>query len=207
MDIKVESRTFRDVAVLVPDIFQDSRGFFMETYREDQFKALGLPSHFVQDNHSRSSRGVVRGLHFQWEPPMGKLMRVTAGSAFLVAVDIRKGSPTLGKWIGVEASAENRRQVWAPAGFARGFCVLSEVAEIQYKCTGIYNSAGESGIRWDDPAIGVEWPIGQEAARLSEKDRNAQTLAQWLARPESSHFRYTPAPGPLRLAQSQGASA
>ncbi len=111
MDIKLESRTFRDVAVLVPDVFQDSRGFFMETYREDQFKEMGLPHHFVQDNHSRSAKGVVRGLHFQWEPPMGKLMRVTQGTAFLVAVDIRQGSPTIGKWIGVEASAENRKQV------------------------------------------------------------------------------------------------
>ena len=102
MEIKVESRHLGDVVVLVPDVFQDSRGFFMETYREDQFKALGLPSQFVQDNHSRSAQGVVRGLHFQWEPPMGKLMRVTLGSAFLVAVDIRKGSPTLGKWFGSE---------------------------------------------------------------------------------------------------------
>lgn len=207
MQITIESQPLPGVVVIRPEVFRDSRGFFMETFREDQFYRMGLPAQFVQDNHSRSYRGVVRGLHFQWEPPMGKLMRVSLGSAFLVAVDIRKGSPTLGKWFGVIASAENHRQVWAPAGFARGFCVLSEVAEIQYKCTGIYNSAGESGIRWDDPAIGVEWPIGQEAARLSEKDRNAQTLAQWLARPESSHFRYTPAPGPLRLAQSQGASA
>src|SRR5438128_611343 len=111
MNIRIESRLLRDVVVLVPDIFQDNRGFFMETYREDRFRELGLPSHFVQDNHSRSSKGVVRGLHFQWEPPMGKLMRVTMGSAFLVAVDIRKGSPTFGKWVGIEASAENRRQV------------------------------------------------------------------------------------------------
>jgi dTDP-4-dehydrorhamnose 3,5-epimerase len=117
---------------------------------------------------------------------MGKLMRVSFGSAFLVAVDIRKGSPTLGKWCGVEVSAENRRQVWAPAGFARGFCVLSEVAEIQYKCTGIYNSQAESGIRWDDPQIGIEWPVNQPS--LSEKDRKAQTLEEWLARPESDHF-------------------
>src|ERR1700691_6028255 len=175
MEIKVESRSFRDVAFLVPDIFQDSRGFFMETFREDQFKALGLPYHFVQDNHSRSARGVVRGLHFQWAPPMGKLMRVTLGSAFLVAVDIRKGSPTLGKWVGIEASAENRRQVWAPAGFARGFCVLSEAAEIQYKCTGIYNSKAESGILWNDPDIGIRWPLTQ--VQLSEKDRKAQMLS------------------------------
>ena len=188
MEIKIEARFLRDVVVLVPDVFQDSRGFFMETFREDQFKALGLPTHFAQDNHSRSVKGVVRGLHFQWDPPMGKLMRVTMGSAFLVAVDIRKGSPTLGKWVGVEASVENRRQVWAPAGFARGFCVLSEVAEIQYKCTGIYNNKSESGIRWDDPEIGIEWPL--QDVQLSEKDRNAQTLAQWLSRPESANFRF-----------------
>jgi dTDP-4-dehydrorhamnose 3,5-epimerase len=172
----------------VPDIFQDSRGFFMETFREDQFKAHGLPYHFVQDNHSRSAKGVVRGLHFQWEPPMGKLMRVTQGSAFLVAVDIRKGSPTLGKWAGIEASAENRREVWAPAGFARGFCVLSDFAEIQYKCTGAYNNKGESGILWNDPAIGIQWPVTN--AELSEKDKKAQTLAQWLASPASENFKY-----------------
>lgn len=188
MEIKIESRDLRDVVVLVPDVFRDDRGFFMETFREDQFQAHGLPTHFVQDNHSRSVRGVVRGLHFQWEPPMGKLMRVTQGTAFLAAVDIRRGSPTMGKWIGVEASAENRRQVWAPAGFARGFCVLSDTAEIQYKCTGIYSNKGESGIRWDDPDIGVEWPI--QDPLLSEKDRNAQTFAQWLSRTESGNFSY-----------------
>jgi dTDP-4-dehydrorhamnose 3,5-epimerase len=188
MEIKIESRHLQDVVVLVPDIFQDSRGFFMETFREDQFKAHGLPYHFVQDNHSRSARGVVRGLHFQWEPPMGKLMRVTVGSAFLVAVDIRKGSPTLGKWTGIEASAENRREVWAPAGFARGFCVLSDFAEIQYKCTGAYNNKGESGVLWNDPEIGIEWPVAN--AELSEKDKKAQTLAQWLASPASDNFKY-----------------
>lgn len=188
MEIKIESRHLDDVVVLVPEIFQDNRGFFMETFRKDQFEGLGLPTSYVQDNHSRSIKGVVRGLHFQWDPPMGKLMRVPVGAAFLVAVDIRKGSPTLGKWAGVIASAENRRQVWAPAGFARGFCVLTDVAEIQYKCTGLYNNKGESGIRWDDPEIGINWPIQQPL--LSNKDRNAQTLAQWLARPESENFRY-----------------
>jgi dTDP-4-dehydrorhamnose 3,5-epimerase len=188
MEIKIESRHLQEVVVLVPDIFQDSRGFFMETFREDQFKAHGLPYHFVQDNHSRSAKGVVRGLHFQWEPPMGKLMRVTAGNAFLVAVDIRKGSPTLGKWAGIEASAENRREVWAPAGFARGFCVLSDFAEIQYKCTGAYNNRGESGILWNDPEIGIQWPVTN--AELSEKDKKAQTLAQWLASPASDNFKY-----------------
>jgi dTDP-4-dehydrorhamnose 3,5-epimerase len=188
MGIKIESRFLRDVVVLVPDIFRDARGFFMETFREDLFPTNGLPIHFVQDNHSRSTRGVLRGLHFQWDPPMGKLMRVSLGSAFLVAVDIRKGSPSLGKWVGVEASAENRRQVWAPAGFARGFCVLSDVAEIQYKCSGIYNNQGESGICWDDPEIGIEWPIPD--VLLSEKDQNAQTLAQWLSRPEAANFSF-----------------
>lgn len=190
MKINVESRQLRDVVVLVPEIFQDVRGFFMETYREDAFSELGLPNRFVQDNHSRSAKGVVRGLHFQWEPPMGKLMRVTYGKAFLVAVDIRKGSPTLGKWVGVEASTENRRQVWAPAGFARGFCVLSDFAEIQYKCTGLYNNKAESGILWNDPAIGVEWPLAVSEVQLSEKDKKAQTLADWLARPDSNHFQY-----------------
>jgi len=188
MGIKIESRFLRDVVVIVPDIFRDERGFFMETFRQDQFETNGLPTHFVQDNHSQSIKGVVRGLHFQWEPLMGKLMRVTRGSAFLVAVDIRKGSPTLGEWVGVEASAENRRQVWAPAGFARGFCVLSDEAEIQYKCTGIYNNKAESGIRWNDPGIGIEWPIRD--VLLSAKDENAQTLAQWLSRPESANFTY-----------------
>jgi dTDP-4-dehydrorhamnose 3,5-epimerase len=186
MQIRVESRHLGEVVVLVPDIFQDSRGFFMETFREDQFKDFGLPGHFVQDNHSRSTKGVVRGLHFQWDPPMAKLMRVSMGSAFLVAVDIRKKSPTLGQWVGIEASAENRRQVWAPAGFARGFCVLSEVAEIQYKCTGLYNSKAESGICWNDPRIGIEWPVSEPS--LSDKDRQAQTLERWLTRPDSGHF-------------------
>lgn len=186
--IRVESRLLQDVVVIVPEVFQDTRGFFMETFRKDEFIDIGLPTDFVQDNHSRSVKGVVRGLHFQWDPPMGKLMRVSLGSAFLVAVDIRRGSPTLGQWAGVEVSSENLRQVWAPAGFARGFCVLSEVAEIQYKCTGIYNNKAESGIRWDDPKIGIEWPTSD--VLLSEKDRAAQTLDEWLQRPESKNFNY-----------------
>ena len=189
MEFKIERQSIPDVVVVVPDIFQDSRGFFMETYREDKFLELGLPHQWVQDNHSRSAKGVVRGLHFQWSPPMGKLMRVTMGSAFLVAVDIRKGSPTLGKWVGVEVSAENHRQVYAPAGFARGFCVMSDVAEIQYKCTGLYNNKGESGILWSDPQIGIKWPISAPDAQLSEKDKKAQTLEQWLSRPESDNFK------------------
>src|SRR5579863_6921016 len=188
MDIKTEARFLEDVVVLVPDVFQDSRGFFMEAFREDQFKALGLPTHFAQDNHSRSAKGVVRGLHFQWEPPMGKLMRVTVGAAFLVAVDIRKGSPTFGKWVGIEATAKNRRSVWAPAGFARGFCSLADGTEIQYKCTGIYNGKAESAIRWNDPAIGIRWPLVDPI--ISAKDANARMLADWLASPEAQNLQY-----------------
>ena len=188
MKIRIESRFLRDVAVLVPDAFQDTRGFFMETFRKDEFIDNGLPTDFVQDNHSRSIRSVVRGLHFQWDPPMGKLMRVTVGSAFLVAVDIRKHSPALGQWFGIEASAENRRCVWAPAGFARGFCALSEGAEIQYKCTGLYNNHAESAIRWDDPAIGIKWPLTD--AIVSDKDLKARSLAEWLASPEAENFQY-----------------
>ncbi len=189
MQVRVLSRHLSDgVIVLVPEVFEDQRGFFTETYRADQFRELGLPHEYVQDNHSGSVKGVTRGLHFQYDGPMAKLMRVTNGECFLVAVDIRKGSPTLGQWFGIEASAENRIQVYAPAGFARGFCVLSDFAEVQYKCTAIYNSAGESGILWNDPEIGIKWPVKDPI--ISDKDRNAQTLAEWLRTPESDHFRY-----------------
>ncbi len=186
--MEFENTTLPDVVVVSPRIFQDERGFFMEAYRKDLFqRELGISPEFVQDNHSRSVKNTLRGLHFQWDPPMGKLMRVTVGSAFLVAVDLRQDSPTLGRWFGLEASAENRKQVWAPAGFARGFCALTEFAEVQYKCTGIYNPACESGIRWDDPEVGIRWPTAEPI--LSDKDRDAQTLARWLARPESSCFK------------------
>jgi dTDP-4-dehydrorhamnose 3,5-epimerase len=188
MQIKIESKHLGDVVVLAPEVFEDERGFFMEVYREDNFRSLGLPTNFVQDNHSRSVKGVVRGLHFQWEPPMGKLMRVILGSAFLVAVDIRTGSPTLGKWFGIEVSAKDKKQVWAPAGFARGFCVTSDVAEIQYKCTGIYNNKAESGIRWNDPAIGITWPVANPI--LSQKDSSAQLLSEWIQSPNSKQFQY-----------------
>lgn len=188
MKITIDSKHLNGLVVLSPEVFEDERGFFLESFRADQFKELGLPHTFVQDNHSGSQKGVLRGLHFQWDPPMGKLMRVTAGKAFLVAVDIRKGSPSLGNWFGVEVSAENKKQVWAPAGFARGFCVLSDFAEILYKCTGTYSNHGESGILWNDPEIGIEWPVINPV--LSDKDRQAQTLSQWLNSKESDFFRY-----------------
>ena len=192
MQLRIESEHLNGIVVVVPEVFEDERGFFMEIYRADQFKDLGLPYQFVQDNHSRTTRGVVRGLHFQWEPPMGKLMRVTVGNTFLVAVDIRKGSPTLGHWFGIEVSAENKRQVWAPPGFARGFCVISDVAEVQYKCTGTYNSKAESGILWNDPAIGIDWPVKNPI--LSAKDAKSQTLQQWLQSPLSGQFQYSAEP-------------
>jgi len=189
MEFNVEKTSIRDLLIITPEIFQDERGFFTETYRKDKFSEFGLDMEFVQDNHSRSAKNVVRGLHFQWEPPMGKLMRVTQGAAFLVAVDIRIGSPTLGQWIGVEASVENRKMVYAPAGFARGFCVISEFAEIQYKTTGVYTSTkAESGVLWNDPKIGIKWPVSEPI--LSKKDEVAQTLEEWLTKPESKFFTY-----------------
>ena len=192
MAFQIESVHMDEVVVIAPEVKGDARGFFMETFRADQFKKLGLPTEFVQDNHSKSSKGVLRGLHFQWDPPMGKLMRVTSGAAFLVAVDIRKGSPTLGQWFGMEVSAENKKQIWAPYNFARGFCALTDDCEVQYKCTGIYNSQGESGIYFADPQIGIQWPVDIAAANTSEKDRKAQSLAQWLASPLSENMIYQP---------------
>ena len=188
MALTIESRHFGEVMVIVPQVFEDDRGFFMETYRADRFRELGLPSNFVQQNHSYSKKGVLRGLHFQWDPPMAKLMRVTRGTAFLVAVDVRLGSPTLGKWVGIEANPQNRRQVWAPAGFGRGFLALTDDVEVQYNCTGIYNSKAESAIRWDDPDIAIEWPV--RPSLVSEKDQKAQTLAQWLASPHAKCLSY-----------------
>jgi dTDP-4-dehydrorhamnose 3,5-epimerase len=191
MPLEVESTHIGGfVSVIVPKVLGDDRGFFMETYRADNFKDMGLPTEWVQDNHSRSAKGVLRGLHFQWEPPMAKLMRVTNGVAFLVAVDIRKGSPTLGQYFGLEVSAENKKQVYAPYGFARGFCALTDGCEVQYKVTGLYNSKAESGIFYGDPALNIDWPLRE--VQPSEKDKNAQTLAQWLASPLSENIVYKP---------------
>ncbi len=188
MAFKIDSVHLKDIVVLLPDVYGDARGFFMETYRADQFRELGLPTDFVQDNHSRSKKGVLRGLHFQWDPPMGKLMRVARGAAFLVAVDIRKGSPTLGQWFGLEVSETNKKQIWAPYGFARGFCALTDECEVLYKTTGVYNQKGEGGIHFADPAIGVKWPIDVNTAQTSERDRGFPTLEQWLASPLSDNI-------------------
>jgi len=188
MKLTIETTELDGVVVLRPHAHVDERGWFMESYRIDHFREAGVTDPFVQDNHSRSAKGVVRGLHFQYDPPMAKLMRVTSGRAFVVAVDIRHGSPTLGRRFGCEASAENKLQVWAPPGFARGFCSLSDPTEVQYKCTATYNAPCESGILWNDPEVGIEWPVS--APQLSPKDERAQTLAQWLERPESHRFQY-----------------
>lgn len=188
MEVRLQPCEIPDVVIVEHQFFSDDRGFFKEVFRKDVFEEVGLPTNFVQLSHSRSSGGVVRGLHFQWSPPMGKLMRVTQGAAFLAAVDIRKGSPTMGKWVGRELTAESMQQMWAPAGFARGFCALTDGVEIEYLCTGTYSGAGESGILWNDPAIGIEWPI--ENPVLSARDASARTLAQWLVRPESRNFQY-----------------
>ncbi len=189
MKIEKLGEYLNGVIVIQAELFKDERGFFSEIYRQDEFERLGLPTSFSQENHSGSVKNVLRGLHFQWEPPMGKLMRVLRGEAFLVAVDIRKGSPSFGKWHGEIVSNENRKQVFAPAGFARGFCVLSDFAEIQYLCTNTYNNKAESGILWNDPEIGIKWPV-KENLILSEKDKVAQTLAAWADKKESENFKY-----------------
>jgi dTDP-4-dehydrorhamnose 3,5-epimerase len=188
----LEPTELEGVFVCTPTVHEDERGFFMESFRQDAFAAAGIDTVFVQDNHSRSRvKGTVRGLNFQYDPPMAKVMRVTAGEAFLVAVDIRKGSPTLGKWVGINASAENKKQLYAPAGFARGFQTLTDDCEVQYKCSAHFNGESQGEILWNDPVIGITWP-GTAEPLLSERNRNAPTLAEWLTRPESDTFTYTP---------------
>ena len=158
--------------VLEPRVFGDERGFFMESYNERTFRELtGLSPSFVQDNHSRSARGVLRGLHYQLRQPQGKLVRVVQGRVFDVALDIRRASPTFGKWYGVELSGENKRQFWVPAGFAHGFVVLSESADFLYKTTDFYAPEYERCIAWNDPTIGIDWHLGDIVPQLSAKDR------------------------------------
>jgi dTDP-4-dehydrorhamnose 3,5-epimerase len=184
----VEATAIPEVRIVRPKLFPDERGWFTELFAAPAFADLGLPTGFLQVNQSRSTTGVVRGLHFQWGPPQGKLMRVVRGRAFMVAADIRPGSPTLGRVVTLEASDEEPVLFWAPASFARGFCALADVTEVEYLCTNAYNPACESGIRWDDPALGIAWPVADP--RVSPKDAAAGSLADWLARPESEVFRY-----------------
>lgn len=188
MKINIEGVYFGAVKVISHEYFDDHRGFFMEVYRQDIYAEAGLPTDFVQVNLAGSSKNVLRGLHFQWQPPMGKLIRVARGEAFVVAVDVRKDSPTVGGWHGEVLSDKNRRQMFAPAGFARGYAVLSDYCEVEYLCTGTYNGANESGILYNDPDVGIEWPLSNPI--LSERDKSAQTLKQWLARDEAANFPY-----------------
>lgn len=165
------------VKLIEPKVFGDDRGFFLESWNARAFADAGLDLTFVQDNHSRSARHVLRGLHYQIDDPQGKLVRVTVGSVFDVAVDIRRSSPHFGRWTGYELSAENKRMLYVPPGFAHGFVVLSDTADFLYKCTSFYAPAHERSIAWNDPAIGIDWPIGGATPVLSAKDAVASLLA------------------------------
>lgn len=164
------------VALLEPEVHGDSRGFFVETYRSDVWPGLGIDVEFVQHNHSRSSRGTLRGLHFQTEPGQAKLVRCPQGKVFDVAVDLRRGSPTYGQWEGYELDDEAHRQLFIPAGFGHGFAVLSDVADVTYLLSSVYDPKTESGIAWDDPDVGVEWPVDDPL--LSERDKQAPRLSE-----------------------------
>ena len=169
--MKFESTSLGDVFLLKPRVFGDQRGFFLESWNAQTFRDAGLDLHFVQDNHSRSARGTLRGMHFQTQHTQGKLVRVTSGEVFDVVVDLRRSSPTCGQWLGVWLSAANHHQLWVPPGFAHGFLVTSEYADFQYKCTDIYHPASEVSLAWDDPTVGIDWPLpGGEPPQLSAKD-------------------------------------
>ncbi|MCK9152231.1 dTDP-4-dehydrorhamnose 3,5-epimerase [Methanobacterium alcaliphilum] len=176
---KFTETSIEGVHIIEPTVFGDERGYFMETYHEGEFKEAGLDMKFVQDNQSKSKKGVLRGLHFQYTKPQGKLVRAIKGEVFDVAVDLRKDSATYGKWEGIILSEENKKQFYVPEGFGHGFLVLSDEAEFTYKCTSFYEAADEGGILWDDPEIGIEWPledIGEVI--LSDKDKMWKTLKE-----------------------------
>jgi dTDP-4-dehydrorhamnose 3,5-epimerase len=173
--VRVIPSTLPGVLVIEPDVHEDGRGFFLETYHADRYREHGIVGPFVQDNHSRSVGGTLRGLHLQLRRPQGKLIRVIEGEIFDVAVDVRRDSPTFGRWVGVRLSAMNFKQCFVPPGFAHGFCVVSPLAQVEYKCTDLYDPAGEIGIAWNDPAIGIAWPVQEPI--LSPRDRRHPTLA------------------------------
>ena len=176
--MKATPLSIPDVVLFEPQIFGDERGFFFESFNQAKFEAaIGRPARFVQDNHSRSVKNVLRGLHYQIQQPQGKLVRVVQGEVFDVAVDIRKSSPTFGQWVGAVLSADNKRQLWVPEGFAHGFVVTSDTAEFLYKTTDYWAPAFERSIAWNDDAIGIEWPI-EGLPALSAKDQQARPLAQ-----------------------------
>lgn len=177
------------VKLIAPEVHEDHRGFFMESYNRRRFAEFGVTDEFVQDNHSRSVRGVLRGLHYQLGRPQAKLVRATRGRVFDVVVDIRRGSPTFGRWAGAELSQENRLQFFAPVGFAHGFLVLSENAEFQYKCSDFYSADDERGLPWDDPEFAIAWPLAGLEPNLSERDRSWAPLS---AVPESDLPEFEP---------------
>ena len=164
--------------IIEPQVFGDDRGFFMESWNADKFAEADLAIAFVQDNHSRSQKGVLRGMHFQNPGPQGKLVRVVSGAVYDVAVDLRRASPTFGKWVGVELSAENKRTFWVPQGFAHGFLTLEDNTDFLYKCDAPYAPHSEHSLAWDDPDVGIEWPLDGIEVQLSAKDREGQALAQ-----------------------------
>ena len=164
-----------EVILVVPDVHRDARGFFLETYHARKYREGGIDAVFVQDNQSRSKRGTLRGLHAQVKSPQGKLVRAVSGEIFDVAVDIRPSSPTFGRWVGATLTAANAEQLWVPPGFGHGFCVLSDEADVEYKCTALYDPQDEIAIRWNDPAIGVRWPVAEPV--LSARDASAEPLA------------------------------
>lgn len=176
--MKITPTALPEILVMEPQVFGDDRGFFFESFNRRNFKAsTGVDAEFVQDNHSRSVQGVLRGLHYQVRQPQGKLVRVIHGAIFDVAVDIRRSSPNFKRWVGLELSAQNRRHLWVPPGFAHGFVVLSETAEVLYKATDYYAPEHERGIRWDDPELAIEWPAVAAAITLSKKDQDAPFLS------------------------------
>lgn len=175
MSIAIIPTGLDGVVVIEPRVFGDPRGFFFESWHAGRYEAVGLPGRFVQDNISRSARGVLRGLHLQYPYPQGKLVQALDGDIFDVAVDVRVGSPTFGNWVGARLSSDNKRQIYVAPGFAHGFCVLSDYALVNYKCTDYYHPETELSIRWDDPAIGIEWPV--DGPVLSGKDAAASLLA------------------------------
>jgi dTDP-4-dehydrorhamnose 3,5-epimerase len=180
MPYTVTPTAIADVLILTPKVFGDSRGFFFESFNQQDFNAAtGTQHSFVQDNHSRSAQGVLRGLHFQVQRPQGKLVRVVHGAVFDVAVDIRPGSPTLGQWVGVELSADNQRQLWVPPGLAHGFLTLTEHAEFLYKTTDYYALEHERCIAWNDPKLAIDWPLTGQPA-LSAKDQAGTAWSEWL---------------------------
>jgi dTDP-4-dehydrorhamnose 3,5-epimerase len=176
--MKCEPTALPEVLVITPDVYRDARGYFLETYHAGKYRQAGVAATFVQDNLSRSVRGTLRGLHAQQRRPQGKLVRVVEGEIFDVAVDIRRGAPSFGRWVAVRLSAENFRQCYVPPGFAHGFSVLSDVAVVEYKCTELYDPADELGVIWNDPDLGIQWPIG--APTLSVKDASAPRLRDVL---------------------------